>query len=56
MIASGAAKAAGKKVLNFGVTDFWMPAATGALFLPVLFAGAYLLELLPPPSDESRFG
>jgi hypothetical protein len=52
IFSSGAAKAAGKTILNLGVPDFWMPAVTGALFLPFLFAGAYLLELLPPPNEE----
>jgi hypothetical protein len=52
IIASGATKAVGKAVLNYGIPEFWMPATTGALFLPFLYLGAYLLERLPPPNEE----
>lgn len=34
--------------------EFWMPAATGALFLPVFFLSAWLLEQVPDPSNEDK--
>ncbi len=38
------------------VTPFWMPAATGALFFPLLFASLWVLGQLPAPSlqDEAE--
>ncbi|MCB0606976.1 MAG: hypothetical protein KDD12_04610, partial [Lewinella sp.] len=38
--------------LHFGVSEFWMPAATGALFLLPLLLFIYLLEQIPPPTPE----
>lgn len=37
---------------NFGVTEFWMPAVTGMLFLPLLFISVYGLSQLPKPTAE----
>lgn len=37
---------------NFGVTEFWMPAVTGMLFLPLLFISVYGLSQLPKPTVE----
>ncbi|MEL6276754.1 MAG: DUF5690 family protein, partial [Bacteroidota bacterium] len=53
IVSSGAVKSVGLwLMLNFGVSQFWMPALTGALFfIPLLFF-AFLLEKLPPPSDQ----
>ena len=39
-------------MLDFGISEFWMPAATGALFILPLFAFTYLLEQIPPPTAE----
>jgi hypothetical protein len=52
IVSSGAAKSVGKVILDFGISEFWMPATTGALFLPSVYIGSYLLECLPPPSQE----
>lgn len=35
-----------------GVSEFWMPAATGALFLPLLFVSVWGLSQLPAPSPR----
>lgn len=35
-----------------GVSEFWMPAVTGALFLPLLFVSVWGLSQLPPPSER----
>jgi len=52
IIASGVVKDVGRLLMNqFGVSEYWMPAATGALFfLPFIFA-VWLLSLLPGPTD-----
>src|SRR5690606_26967047 len=37
---------------GLGVTEWWMPAATGLLFLPPFFVSVWLLDRIPDPSDE----
>jgi hypothetical protein len=51
VVASGAVKSIGKTLLAHGITESWMPAVTGALFLPMFLAAVYGLSLLPPPSE-----
>ena len=56
ILSSGAVKSVGKLLIAyFGVSPFWMPAAAGALFFPVLFLSVYALSSLPPPDalDEA---
>ncbi|MDE2041514.1 MAG: hypothetical protein KGJ05_00365, partial [Alphaproteobacteria bacterium] len=55
IVSSGVVKSVGGWLLLQGVSEFWMPAATGALFFPLLFASVWLLEQLPPPDagDEA---
>jgi len=50
VVASGAVKSIGATLVD-SVGESWMPAATGALFLPIFFAAVYGLALLPPPSE-----
>jgi hypothetical protein len=40
----------------WGVDPFWMPAATGAIFMPLLLLSVWVLSRLPPPSarDEAE--
>lgn len=53
IIASGAVKSIGQwLMLHFGVSEFWMPAVTGAIFILPLLLFAYLLEQIPPPTQE----
>lgn len=55
IVASGAVKSVGKwLMLEFGVSEFWMPATTGAFFILPLFLFAYLLEQIPPPTEEDQ--
>lgn len=49
VVASGAVKAIGADLLGRGVPEAWMPALTGALFLPLFALAAWALSLLPPP-------
>jgi hypothetical protein len=51
IVASGAVKSVGKwLMLDFGVSPFWMPFATGAIFVLPLMISVRLLATLPPPS------
>ena len=56
IVSSGAVKTVGKLLMStFHVGPFWMPAAAGALFLPILGLSVWALAHLPPPSaaDEA---
>jgi Family of unknown function (DUF5690) len=50
VVASGAVKSIGSTLLGAGVTEAWMPALTGLLFLPIFLVAVYGLSLIPPPS------
>ena len=58
IFSSGLVKSIGKwLMLDFGVSEFWMPVLTGMIFfLPMLFF-VWMLEQVPPPTvkdEESR--
>jgi len=56
IVSSGAVKSVGTLVMeHWHVSPWWMPAVTGALFLPLLFASVFVLSALPPPNalDEA---
>lgn len=50
VVASGVVKSVGAALLGAGVSEGWMPAATGLAFLPLFLAAVYGLSLIPPPS------
>jgi hypothetical protein len=50
IVASGIVKAVGLWLMDLGVPEGWMPATTGALFLPVFLLAVLALAKLPPPS------
>ena len=50
VVASGAVKSVGATLLGEGVTETWMPATTGLIFLPMFFVAVWGLSLVPPPS------
>jgi len=50
IVAGGAVKSIGKLLLGTGISESWMPATVGAMFLPVFLAAVYGLSLLPPPN------
>lgn len=54
IVSSGVVKSVAVWLMNQGVTEYWMPATTGVLFFPLLFASMWVLEQLPPPdaADE----
>jgi hypothetical protein len=54
ILASGEVKRVGAWLLEKGVDEYWMPFATGALFVLPFAASVGLLSLLPPPSAEDE--
>jgi len=49
IVASGIVKDLGSLAIRLGIEEYWMPAALGAVFLPVFAAAVGLLHRLPPP-------
>jgi len=54
IVSSGVVKTAGRWLMDQGVGEFWMPAATGALFAPLLLVAVIGLSRLPPPSPADE--
>lgn len=52
IVASGAVKSVGKMISNLGISQFLMPAIVGAIFYPILVFSVFLLNSLPPPTEE----
>ena len=53
IISSGVVKSVGKwLMLDFGVSELWMPAVTGLVFTPLLFVSVYFLACIPKPNQE----
>lgn len=57
ILSSGVVKSVGVWLIQaWHVPHFWMPAATGAVFIPLLLISVWVLSQLPPPSarDEAE--
>jgi hypothetical protein len=55
ILSSGVVKSVGKWLMvDLDVSPFWMPAATGAIFLPLLAVSVWALTQLPPPSTADE--
>lgn len=57
ILSSGVVKSAGTWLMqSWAVDRFWMPAATGVIFMPLLFIAVWVLSQLPPPDarDETE--
>ncbi|BAV08615.1 hypothetical protein FLA_4661 [Filimonas lacunae] len=55
ILSSGVVKSVGKFLLvNHYVSDWWMPFVTGALFYIPMLLFTWLLNHLPPPSEEDK--
>lgn len=53
ILSSGLVKSVGSWLMGaWQVTELWMPAATGVLFMPILLISVYGLSRLPPPSAQ----
>lgn len=56
ILASGVVKSVAVLLMEAGVPQLWMPAATGLIFTPLLLVSLWQLERLPPPDarDEAE--
>jgi MFS family permease len=54
IISSGVTKTVGSLLVAYGVSPFWMPAATGLLFAPLLVVSLAILARTPPPDALDR--
>lgn len=55
IVSSGIVKAVGKHTIDaWGVPEFWMPATTGLLFFLPLLVFAWLLSLVPHPTESDE--
>lgn len=55
ILASGSVKDVGRYLMrDWGISETWMPAATGGLFLPLLFISVILLAQIPPPTTADE--
>ncbi len=53
IVASGAVKDVGRYLMrDVGISEIWMPAATGAIFFPVFILSVFLLDQVPDPTEE----
>lgn len=52
VFASGFVKDIGRGLMNMGVSEFWMPFTTGLVFALPLVLSVFLLNQLPPPTEE----
>ncbi|WP_405410331.1 DUF5690 family protein [Maribacter sp. Asnod1-A12] len=53
IVSSGAVKSVGLWLMTtYDISEFWMPAATGGLFLIPFFICLYFLKKLPAPTEE----
>lgn len=50
VIADGVAKSSGLWLIGQGVTEQWMPAATGVMYLPGIILFGWMLSRISPPS------
>jgi hypothetical protein len=55
IVSSGAVKSVGKLLMDdWHISPFWMPAAAGAMFFPLLGLSVWALWQLPPPSPQDE--
>lgn len=54
IIASGVVKDVGRWLMELGISEFWMPFVTGALFFIPMLGFVYLLKLIPAPSAKDK--
>jgi len=56
ILSSGVVKSVAILLLQAGIPELWMPAATGLVFVPLLLLSLWQLERLPPPDarDEAE--
>lgn len=53
IFSSGLVKSIGMfSMINWEVSEYWMPFVTASLFIPLLVISSFMLNKLPPPSKE----
>ena len=53
IISSGVVKSVGRGlILNYGISEYWMPFYTGLILLPGLLLAVRLLSQIPPPNES----
>ncbi len=52
ILADGVMKSVGTILLTNGVSPFWMPAAAGLLFAPLVLLFVWMLSRIPPPTPQ----
>jgi hypothetical protein len=52
ILADGVTKSVGTWLVNIGITERWMPALAGLMFVPMLLACVGMLSRIPPPDAE----
>ena len=54
IVASSSVKTVGSWIMGQGVDEFWMPVATGAMFIVPFMVAVFFLNQLPLPSEEDE--
>jgi MFS family permease len=54
IVSSGSVKSVGQLLMMHGVSEMWMPAITGLVFLPLLGIAVYFLSKVPPPNELDK--
>lgn len=55
ILASGVVKNVGQSLMgDYGISEGWMPAAVGGLFLPLYLASVWMLDRIPPATREDQ--
>ncbi|MBE7176322.1 MAG: hypothetical protein INR69_07975 [Mucilaginibacter polytrichastri] len=55
IFASGFVKTIGRTLIeSFAISEYWMPFATGLCFVPFLLISVWVLENVPPPTDDDK--
>lgn len=55
VFSSGFVKSIGQYLMvDFGISEYWMPFATGAVFFPLVLLSVFLLNHIPGPSSEDQ--
>jgi hypothetical protein len=55
IVSSGAVKSVGKLLMDgWHISPFWMPAAAGAIFFPLLGVSVWVLSQMPAPSPQDE--
>jgi hypothetical protein len=52
ILADGVMKSVGAHIVNYGISETWMPCVAGLVFTPPLLLGAWMLSRIPPPSAQ----